>query len=164
MASQNLSVYLPKELADAVDAAKSDGTLDVKDVVKVALEQALNGGGTDAQEINKLSDFLQQEDVVGLWQGIGGSAVDVVIGLVTRLRETPMSVRFEYPEEQPAPEAHEAPAESQDVNYELQWAEDSFTFQAKLEAVTRAGGYPVSLSIDPKGRFGLLLAWPVESE
>lgn len=51
--NQNVTIYLPLELATRVAEAKEAGTLDLKEVCKSALEHALEGDRGDSQDTPK---------------------------------------------------------------------------------------------------------------
>jgi hypothetical protein len=151
VAAQSVNVYLPKDLSDRLDAAKAAGTIDVKTVVKEALTAALSGslpdpvpgtrGAAAMGQLRVLSEFLGGEKILPLWTGEEGSPVEVACRIIERSSHPVVT----------------GPGE--DVAYELVWSENLQEFQARLDAVTDAGGRPLSVAITAKDRVCLLVAW-----
>lgn len=161
MPNQQLTTYLPKDLAERVDKAKADG-FDPKEIVKSALERALvlresglsDTGEDDAHELAVYGSTEQLDRLAGylnILPTTPAAVVDVAIATITDLRSGVESVAS-------------GSTESDPTAYELVWANTSVEFQARLDAVTTAGGYPISIAADSKDRIGLLVAWPQRDE
>lgn len=173
-ANQQLTTYLPRDLAERIDVAKREGKIDPKEIVKEALERALNpvivaseseladGLYTPSmRQLDQLSEHLQREEILPLWAGQDGTPAEIAISLIDTLRSLVMDGPATINEPDDEPSLPEVRVET-DTTFELHWAENSIAFQAKLDAITQAGGWPVSIAADSKDRIALLIAWPKE--
>jgi hypothetical protein len=167
MAAQSITVYLPRELHERVEAAKAAGTLDVKEVVKGALQFALDGDsppGPADTELTKLAEFLGDEKVAPLWQGQEGSPVEIAARLIERLAHPAVGAYVDA--DTNIPKVWNGTAwvplratDDEGMTYELVGSEGIQEFQSRLDAVTEAGGRPISVAISSQDKIYLLVGW-----
>lgn len=153
--SQNLTVYLPKELAYQLADAKKQG-FEASKFVQEALAAHFSGESADRvspalDELRRLSDFLEGP-AASLWTGMSGTPVDVAIqvmhayGVMRDQAENPaMAITLRQP-----------------VTMKVAFANNTHELQALLDNVIDQGGYPQSVATMKDDTFVVLVEWPVE--
>lgn len=152
MATQNLTIYLPQDLADEVAAAKAAGTIDPKEVCKLALQEALKPTSSEGafedrgpERIRRtLSALLGSQDAS--WSEVIELA-EQVVGQNMEMRANPMIT---------------ANADTA-TSYELRFADTLIDASAAIQAIQEAGGWIQSASVSSDGKFLLLITWPGEN-
>lgn len=154
VATKSITTYLPKDLAERLEVARQEGRIDVKDVVKTALARALDDGppeeaeeftdGVDlTEQLKTLTEVLSLPQVLPLWQGEEGSAIEVA-GRIIERRAFPVI------------KAPPKPFET----YQLVWSDDAQTLQARLDSFADTEAVPLSIASAPDGKWCLLVGWP----
>lgn len=187
--NQNVSVYLDQELADEVEAAVKAGKLDKKEVVKAALRAHLHPeeGAPDSQgdatadttQLDALREQLSQLSNVIDQAAEGKSKLTVALGITDSDPDwDELAARAEFlvgvaraSEEVAHPlqgisVSNEGGIQSLsrtpdlETVYELSWASDFDSANAKVEVIKENGGWVQSVAPDADGNFLFLIAWP----
>lgn len=177
-ASNNLTTYLPDDLAQRVADAKDAGTLDIKTVVKDALERALDPTQPDSQGdevsqdaeqlatvrahleaannlLSEHSDDLQQiSSALGL-DGNDETSLDTILAMIKQMREHPLRTASV---EEHAADGHSSTQGA--TAYELRWAADETELQNNVDLINQYNGWLQSVAVDKDSRFLMLIAWP----
>jgi hypothetical protein len=164
-ANNQLSVYLPNDLAHRVEVAKETG-FDPKTFMKDALARAL-AGEQDPAEDGHGAAYQQVLSALGYAPDDNPDVEQVLhtIAAVREAAEAPSRVPEADPtlSEETAQQLTDAAFTRGEItSYEVAYVEGIDQVQAKLDLVSSTGGWPISVSPSPhqQDQFLLVSAWP----
>lgn len=170
--NQNISIYLPQELADRVAEAKASGQFDPKIVCKDALEAALRGDEQlqpretgDAPEpgsTERAEALTAQRTLGGMLMVSDDGDAPIWVAIVDGVRELIETHEVDRAHAQLVGEALEGTTMLMQTAYELKYVPGALEATASIEAIQEAGGWIQSAASAVDGQILLLIAWPTE--